>query len=59
MPGTSSIDALGEQAIGQVGERDLAFAEDHRGGAAAQVQLGMIGGIGSRDDDRHAARATA
>ena len=54
MPGTSSIDAVDEQTIGQIGDRDLAFADDHRGGAAAKIELGMIGRIRSRDDDRHA-----
>ena len=57
MPGTSSIDAADQHAIDQIGERDLAFAEDHGGGAAAQVELGMIGGVGARHDDRHAGAA--
>ena len=43
-----------QHAIHEIGERDLALAENHRRCAAAQVDLRVIGGVGSRHDDRHA-----
>ena len=54
MPGTSSIGAADQHAIHEIGERDLALAENHRRCAPAQVDLRVIGGVGTRHDDRHA-----